>query len=91
MRDQYWISAAAANGVLREPLRAKYSPEVVPPTSNLLPEADCARALPQTDCLVGSPAEFYTKTQPHGEVNFCWLVRTLKLNWWSEKLASVES
>ena len=33
--------ATAANGALREALRGKCPPEVAPPTSNSLPEADC--------------------------------------------------
>ena len=68
-REQYYLSATAANGALREALRGKSSPEVAPPTSNSLPEADCF-PLPRTDCLAGSPAESYPKTQPDGEVNF---------------------
>ena len=35
-RAQYQLSATAANGALR----GKSSPEVAPPTSNLLPEAE---------------------------------------------------
>ena len=69
MREQYQLSATAANGALRESLRGKSSPEVAPPTSISLPEADCS-PLPRTDCLAGSPTEAYTKTQPDGEVNF---------------------
>ena len=68
-REQYKLSATAANGALREALGGKSSPEVAPPTSNSLPEADCS-PLPRTDFPAGSPAESYTKTQPDGEVNF---------------------
>ena len=57
------------NGALREALRGKSSPEVAPPTSNSLLEADCS-PIPRADFLVGSPQELYTKTQPDGEVNF---------------------
>ena len=68
-REQYQLSATAANGALRETLRGKSSPENAPPTSNSLPEADCS-PLPRADFLAGSPQESYTKTQPDGEVNF---------------------
>ena len=68
-REQYQLSATAANEALREALRRKSSPEVAPPTSNSLPEAERS-PLPRTECLAGSPAESYTKTQPVGEVNF---------------------
>ena len=69
-REQYQLSATAANGALRDALRGKSSPEVAPPpTSNSLPEAEHS-PLPRTECLAGSPAESYTKTQPVGEVNF---------------------
>ena len=68
-RDQYQLSATAANGALRESLRGKSSHEVAPPTSNSLPTAECS-PLPRTDCLAGSPAESYTKIKPDGEVNF---------------------
>ena len=33
-REQYQLSATAANGALRDALRGKSSPEVAPPTSN---------------------------------------------------------
>ena len=39
-QEQYQHSATAANGALREALRGKSSPEVAPPTSNSLPEAE---------------------------------------------------
>ena len=68
-REQYQLSATAANGTLRETLRRKSSPEVAPPTLNTLPEADCS-PLPRVDFRAGSPKESYTKTQPDGEVNF---------------------
>ena len=68
-REQYQLSATAANRALREALRGKPSPEVPPPTSNSLPEADCS-PLPRADFLAGSPQESYTKTQPDGEVSF---------------------
>ena len=55
-RDQYQLLAAAANGGLRETLQRKSSPEVVPPTPDSLPEANCSHALPPTDCLGVSPA-----------------------------------
>ena len=54
------LSATAADGALREALRGKSSPEVAPPTSNSLPEADCS-PLPRADRLAGSPAESYIK------------------------------
>ena len=66
-REQYQLSATAANGALREALRRKSSPEDAPPTSNSLPEAEHS---PRTECLAGSPAESYTKIQLDGEVNF---------------------
>ena len=69
-REQCYFSATAANGALQEALRGKSSPEVAPPTSNLLPEADCS-PLPRANFLAGSPQELYNKTQPDGEVNFC--------------------
>ena len=72
-REQYQLSATAANGALREALRealrGKSSPEVALPTSNSLPEAEHS-PLPRTECLAGSPAESYTKIQPDDEVNF---------------------
>ena len=70
------LSVTVAKRALREALRGKSSPEVAPPFSNRLPEADCSYALPGTDCLAGSPAESYTKTQPDGEWNCCSFVRT---------------
>ena len=73
-REQYQLSATAANGALRDALRGKSSPEVAPPTSNSLPDAEHS-PLPRTECLAGSPAESYTKTQPVGEVNFSWFMR----------------
>ena len=68
-REQYQLSATAANGALRDALRGKSSPKVAPPTSKLLLDAEHS-PLPRTACLAGSPAESYTKTQPVGEVNF---------------------
>ena len=68
-REQYQLSATAANGALRDALRGKSSPEVAPPTSISLPDAEHS-PLPATECLAGSPTESYTKTQPVGEVNF---------------------
>ena len=68
-REQYQLSATATNGALREALRGKSSPEVAPPTSNSLPEAEHS-PLPRTECLAGSPAESYTKIPPDSEVNF---------------------
>ena len=79
MREQYQLSATAANGALREALRGKSSPEVAPPTSNSLPEAEHS-PLPRTECLAGSPAESYTKTQPDGEVNFSWFNARMTTN-----------
>ena len=68
-RGQYQLSGTAVNGSLREALRGKSSPEVAPPTSNSLPEAEHS-PLPRTEFLASSPAESYTKLQPDGEVNF---------------------
>ena len=68
-REQCKLSATAANGALREALRGKSSPEVAPPTSNSLPEADCY-PIPRAGFLAGSRQESYTKTQPDGKVNF---------------------
>ena len=68
-REQYQLSATAANGALRDALRGKFSAEVAPPTSNSLPDAEHS-PLPRTEYLAGSPAESYTKTQPVAEVNF---------------------
>ena len=78
-RDQYQLSATAVNGALLEALRGKSSPEFAALTSNSLSEADCSHALPRTDCLAGSPAEFHTKTQPDGELNFCCSVRSTNI------------
>ena len=60
--DQNKLSALAANRAVREAVGRKSSPEVAPPNSNSLPEADVSHTLPGTACLAGSAAETYTKT-----------------------------